>query len=101
MSRVFRVFDDSPRLLRRAKRSLTAASQPPVERYLRWISAFDEAARRNLYSDDFGHETSQYRTASIIEPWFAKANGTGIVDAALLADTMTYLPNDLLVKMDI
>jgi len=28
-------------------------------------------------------------------------NGSGIVDAALLTDTMTYLPNDLLVKMDI
>ncbi len=78
-----------------------AASQPAVERYLRWISAFDEDARRNLYSDDFRHQTAQYRTASIIEPWFAKANGAGIVDAALLADTMTYLPNDLLVKIDI
>src|SRR6266481_4264119 len=101
ISQAFPGFEDRPRILRRAKRFLTAASQPAVERYLRWISAFDEDARRNLYSDDFGHETSQYRTASIIEPWFAQANGAGIVDAALLADTMTYLPNDLLVKMDI
>jgi asparagine synthase (glutamine-hydrolysing) len=31
----------------------------------------------------------------------AKANGAGVVDASLLTDTMTYLPNDLLVKMDI
>src|SRR5439155_1928661 len=92
---------DRPRMLRRAKRFLTAASQPAVERYLRWISAFDESARQNLYSDDFEHETAQYRTASIIEPWFAKANGAGIVDATLLANTMTYLPKDLLVKMDI
>jgi asparagine synthase (glutamine-hydrolysing) len=37
----------------------------------------------------------------IIQPWFGKANGSGIVDASLLTDTMTYLPNDLLVKMDI
>ena len=29
------------------------------------------------------------------------ANGSGIVDAALLTDIMTYLPNDLLVKVDI
>jgi asparagine synthase (glutamine-hydrolysing) len=29
------------------------------------------------------------------------ANCAGIVDAALLTDTMTYLPNDLLVKVDI
>src|SRR5260370_26014605 len=39
--------------------------------------------------------------AAIREPWFGQANGAGIVDAALLTDTMTYLPNDLLVKMDI
>jgi asparagine synthase (glutamine-hydrolysing) len=36
-----------------------------------------------------------------LEPWFARANGTGIVDASLLTDIMTYLPNDLLVKVDI
>jgi asparagine synthase (glutamine-hydrolysing) len=36
-----------------------------------------------------------------MEKWFAKANGSGILDAALLTDQMTYLPNDLLVKVDI
>jgi asparagine synthase (glutamine-hydrolysing) len=74
---------------------------PPVERYFRWISAFDEAGKQNLYSDGFRHETANFRAASILEPWFAKANGAGIIDAVLLTDTMTYLPNDLLVKMDI
>ena len=94
-------FEDRPRMLRRAKRFITAASMPAVERYLKWVSAFDEEATRNLYSESFEHETARYRTASILEPWFAKANGAGIIDAALLTDTMTYLPNDLLVKMDI
>jgi asparagine synthase (glutamine-hydrolysing) len=42
-----------------------------------------------------------YRASDFVAPWFARANGAGIVDAALLADTMTYLPNDLLVKVDI
>jgi asparagine synthase (glutamine-hydrolysing) len=94
-------FESRPNRLRKAKRFVAAASLSPVECYLRWISAFDEEAKRNLYSDSFRYETAQFRTASIIEPWFAKANGAGIVDAALLTDTMTYLPNDLLVKMDI
>jgi len=94
-------FDARQNPLRKAKRFVAAASLPPVERYLRWVSSFDEAAKQNLYSDDFRHETAMFRTASILEPWFAKANGSGIVDAALLTDTMTYLPNDLLVKMDI
>ncbi|MDX6305628.1 MAG: hypothetical protein QOI77_2597 [Blastocatellia bacterium] len=94
-------FDARQNPLRKAKRFLAAASLPPVERYLRWVSAFDEASKQNLYSTDFRHQTAAFRTASILEPWFAKANGSGIVDAALLTDTMTYLPNDLLVKMDI
>src|SRR5207248_6603795 len=87
--------------LAKAKRFVANASKPPVERYLRWISAFDEDAKRNLYSDDFRNQTASFRTARFLEPWFAKANGAGIVDASLLTDTMTYLPNDLLVKMDI
>ncbi|HEY3104767.1 MAG TPA: asparagine synthase (glutamine-hydrolyzing) [Pyrinomonadaceae bacterium] len=85
----------------KAKRFIAAASLSPIERYLRWISSFDEEAKQNLYTESFRAETASFRTAGFIEPWFAKANGAGIVDAALLTDTMTYLPNDLLVKMDI
>ncbi len=87
--------------LRKAQRFLDAASLSPVQRYLRWVSAFDEQAKQNLYSSAFRHETAAFSTVGFIEPWFAKANGAGIVDASLLTDTMTYLPNDLLVKMDI
>jgi asparagine synthase (glutamine-hydrolysing) len=85
----------------KAQRFIAAASLPPLERYLRWMSAFDEDAKQSLYTDDFRAETASFRTISFFEPWFAKVNGGGIVDAALLSDTMTYLPNDLLVKMDI
>jgi len=94
-------FDARQNPLRKIKRFIAAASLSPVERYFRWVSAFDEAGKQNLYTDDFRHETANFRAPSILEPWFAKANGSGIVDAALLTDTMTYLPNDLLVKMDI
>src|SRR5438094_1418874 len=87
--------------LRKAQRFVDAASLSPVQRYLRWVSAFDEQAKLDLYSNDFRNETAAFSTVAFIEPWFAKANGSGIVDASLLTDTMTYLPNDLLVKMDI
>jgi asparagine synthase (glutamine-hydrolysing) len=87
--------------IRKVQRFVAAASLPPLERYLRWMSAFDEQAKQNLYSASFKAETARFSTASILAPWFAKVNGSGIVDAALLTDTMTYLPNDLLVKMDI
>ena len=85
----------------RLKRFVRAASLPKIERYLRWTSVFDTPAKAELYSKDFLHETEGLDAGRWVAPWFAKANGAGIVDASLLADTMTYLPNDLLVKVDI
>jgi len=85
----------------RAQRFVRAASLPKVQRYLRWVSAFDEEAKTDLYSRTFREETKTLNAATILEPWFARANGSSIVDALLLTDTMTYLPNDLLVKVDI
>jgi asparagine synthase (glutamine-hydrolysing) len=87
--------------IRDAKRFLSAASLPRVERYLRWVSVFDSAAKVDLYSSAFRHETKDVHAVDTLNPWFAQANGAGIVDAALLTDLMTYLPNDLLVKVDI
>jgi asparagine synthase (glutamine-hydrolysing) len=87
--------------IRDVKRFLQAASLPKVERYLRWVSVFDADAKQDLYSENFRHETENMHAAKLLDPWFARANGAGIVDAALLTDIMTYLPNDLLVKVDI
>lgn len=87
--------------IRDAKRFIQAASLPKRERYLRWVSVFDAAAKQDLYSADFQRETANVHPSEILDPWFAHANGSGIVDAALLTDIMTYLPNDLLVKVDI
>src|SRR5882762_3233532 len=86
---------------RDAKRFVQAASLPKVDRYMRWISVFDSGAKDDLYSEAFRQQMDHVGSAALVEPWFAKANGAGIVDAALLADTMTYLPNDLLTKVDI
>jgi asparagine synthase (glutamine-hydrolysing) len=87
--------------VRSLKRFLRAASLPPVERYLRWVSVFDAQAKGELYTEEFRRETAASGAGQWLAPWFARANGAGVVDAALLADTMTYLPNDLLVKVDI
>ena len=87
--------------VRDVQRFLGSASLPKVERYLRWVSVFDASTKRELYSSSFLHETQNTSANDILAPWFARANGSGIVDAALLADMMTYLPNDLLVKVDI
>jgi asparagine synthase (glutamine-hydrolysing) len=87
--------------VRSVKRFLRAASLPPVERYLQWVSVLNPEAKRELYTDEFRRETEGADVRRWLAPWFARANGAGVVDASLLTDTMTYLPNDLLVKVDI
>ena len=87
--------------IRDVKRFVQAASLPKVERYLSWVSVFDGKAKQDLFTEKFSRESQGASAAGMLDPWFARANGSGIVDAALLTDIMTYLPNDLLVKVDI
>ena len=86
---------------RDAKRFLKAAKLPRTERYFRWMSAFTRQAKDDIYTIDFAAEVSTQNPSAILDEWFAMANGSGTLDATLLTDQMTYLPNDLLVKVDI
>ncbi|MFN0277442.1 MAG: asparagine synthase (glutamine-hydrolyzing) [Pyrinomonadaceae bacterium] len=86
---------------RDAKRFLKAANLPRTERYFRWVSAFNRESKNDLYTSEFSASLSGQSASAILDRWFAAANGTGTLDATLLTDQMTYLPNDLLVKVDI
>jgi len=87
--------------VRDVKRFLKAAELPKTERYYRWMSAFDRATKKDIYTDEFAREVSDQNASRYLDAWFVKANGSGMLDATLLSDLMTYLPNDLLVKVDI
>jgi asparagine synthase (glutamine-hydrolysing) len=87
--------------VRDAKRFMQAASLPKTERYFEWMSTFNRKAKTELYTKDFVQQVAGQNSAQLFDEWFAKANGSGILDATLLTDQMTYLPNDLLVKVDI
>jgi asparagine synthase (glutamine-hydrolysing) len=84
-----------------AKRLLEVVSLPRVDRYTRWMSVFNEQTKQPLYSDFFREQTQAADAKGLLAEWFKRANGIGVVDAMLLTDQMTYLPNDLLVKVDI
>jgi asparagine synthase (glutamine-hydrolysing) len=86
---------------RDAKRFLQAANLPRTERYFRWMSTFNRDAKRDLYTADFEAAINGQNVSALLYKWFAKANGAGTLDATMLTDLMTYLPNDLLVKVDI
>jgi asparagine synthase (glutamine-hydrolysing) len=87
--------------VRSAKRLLDAVALPRVDRYTRWVSVFNEQTKQPLYSDFFRAQTQAADATGVLAEWFKRANGIGVLDAMLLTDQMTYLPNDLLVKVDI
>ena len=88
-------------MARSVQRLLDGVSRPRVDRYTHWVSVFNDETKKPLYSDLFREQTLRADPAGLLGTWFKRANGIGIVDAMLLTDQMTYLPNDLLVKVDI
>jgi asparagine synthase (glutamine-hydrolysing) len=88
------------RLRERIERFLLAAPLPPPTRYARWMSACPADLRRELCSEAFLALTAEHSPERLVERHVEETRGT-LLDALLRTDTLLYLPNDLLVKMDI
>jgi asparagine synthase (glutamine-hydrolysing) len=95
--------------LRRVRRMLEGIGEPADRRYLKWVGLFDEPSRGALYADDFLAELSRAGErdpsggdpGSVLARAFAAAPRRDPVTRAMIADLLTYLPGDLLVKVDI
>ena len=89
--------------LRQARRFLEVAGKPAPERYLRWIGYVRTGEKADLYSADFQEQLAGHRAESwLLEMWEQlTAAGLGPLDRMLALDVQSYLPYDLLVKMDI
>jgi asparagine synthase (glutamine-hydrolysing) len=88
-------------LLRRFKRFSEAAAASPVRRYLEWIAIFNEARRAALYNDDFLAALPDADPVSFLQSAWRRAGRRDVVTTASLADLTTYLPCDLMTKVDI
>lgn len=89
----------SPR--RRLKRFLEALGQTPDRRYLEWIAIFGESRRAALYRDEFVARLPDSDPAEFLGRYFRAARTRDPVSATSLVDLVTYLPCDLLAKVDI
>jgi asparagine synthase (glutamine-hydrolysing) len=87
--------------VRDVKRFFQAAGLPKTERYFRWVSIFSRAAKHEIYTTEFAERIAGQNSSDVLDRWFSKANGAGLLNSMLLTDQMAYLPNDLLVKVDI
>jgi asparagine synthase (glutamine-hydrolysing) len=95
--------------LRRVRRWLEGIGEPLQARYLRWICQFDESARTALYSDAWldvlasagERAPAAADPASVLARALAAAPSRDPLTRALITDLLTYLPGDLLVKVDL
>jgi asparagine synthase (glutamine-hydrolysing) len=88
-------------LLRRLGRFAEALNFPPQRRYLEWVSMFNEARRAELYSDAFVARLPESDPFEFLASAFSRVPHRDVVTQASLVDLVTYLPCDLLTKVDI
>jgi asparagine synthase (glutamine-hydrolysing) len=87
--------------LRRAKRFMAAAHLPVFDRYLHWVGAYTPSQKLALYTPEFVAELGGNDSGHWLRQALAPESHLDPVDAVLRADTLLYLPEDLLAKVDI
>src|SRR5262245_45379726 len=92
---------DAKNRLRRTKRFLAVAAEPMPKRYARWVTYFTDEAKRQLYSRDLCVQLNGFRPHEWMDALFMDVQKLDPVDAAMAVDIRSYLPYDLLVKVDI
>ncbi len=88
-------------LLRRVRRFCEALGQPPIERYMNWIQIFGEASRLDLYQESFIEQLPDRNPVLFLADAWRNAGKRDLVSCASTADLQTYVPCDLMTKVDI
>ncbi len=92
---------DSKNIFRRFRRFFDGIELEKTARYMRWISICDNGLKNKLYRNNLKEHLLNDDPSGHIEPFLSDQNVKSLLDRLLLADTNVYLPNDLLVKVDI
>lgn len=89
-------------LLQSGKRFVGRLLETTAEReYGRWISHFTDAVKLELYTEEFRARVGGCDSLGPLLEVFRSSDATDHIEAALDADVNMYLPDDLLVKVDI
>lgn len=85
----------------RVSRFVTSLNHPPARRYLEYMQYFSDEWKSAIYTKEFQTRVPSAPTWKLIETLMAGAGTRDVVDQLLYADIQSYLPDDLLAKVDI
>jgi len=83
------------------KRFFEAVPFEPRIRYLHWLGYFLDWTKDSLCTPEFREQVKQSDSLDLFIHLYDRSDAPDFIDATLDADVNLYLPDDLLVKMDI
>lgn len=99
LAKIYPKADWAPRFLR-AKTTFQSLSMPSWKAYLNSVSKIREDDRLALYSDEFKKDLSDYSSDSVFQETLKGKSFNDPVKEAQYLDFNTWMPSDILVKVD-
>jgi asparagine synthase (glutamine-hydrolysing) len=100
LARIVPASGTSKSVMSRGKRFLEGLGEGRERRYVRWMSHFQPLLKSELCQTDFQQAAGGDATDILLRS-YAESDAPDFVDATLDVDVNNYLPDDLLVKVDI
>ncbi len=85
----------------RARRFAGRLGEGREQRYLNQVAIFGAEQRRALYTPEFGQAVPAHAADRLLLGLWEQADGAELLDRMLEVDTLSYLPGDLLTKIDV
>jgi asparagine synthase (glutamine-hydrolysing) len=87
--------------LYRSRRFLGTLGDDPQQRYAGWMILFDNSTKAELYTSDFARQVASVDSIQVLREAYDRSDARSFLEKTVHTDVQLYLPDDLLVKMDI
>jgi asparagine synthase (glutamine-hydrolysing) len=91
--------DWAPRIFR-GKATFQNLSRSPIEAYFRSVSAVQSEVKEQLLHGDVQQQLRDYDSLDVLHTYYDKTDTTDPLSRIQYVDIKTYLPDDILVKVD-